>query len=157
MSTLQQHPQTSSPHPARGPVSPWALGLGIGGLLVAAATFVVPNPDAAGVCWTAGFALLFAALVVVVVGVVHARGDRLSVLPTSTAGWVALTCFVAGAALIFTPLAEISLALGLFAAAAGVSAVSISRERSLPVIMLPLLGGTFVLAFLLGELLIGHE
>ncbi|WP_156023424.1 hypothetical protein [Terracoccus sp. 273MFTsu3.1] len=117
----------------------------------------MPDPDIAGLCWTAGFALLFAAMVTVVVGHVHARGDRLSALPTSAAGWVALTCFAAGAALLFTPVAEISLALGLVAAAAGVSAVSVSRERSLPVIMLPLLGGTFVLAFLLGELLVGHK
>lgn len=157
MSTLQQRPQTSSPLPAHSPGNRWALGLGIGGLLVAAATFVVPDPDVAGLCWTAGFALLFAATVVVVVGHVHARGDHLSALPTSTAGWVALTCFVAGAALLFTPVGELSLVLGLVAAAAGVSAVSVSRERSLPVIMLPLLSGTFVLAFLLGELLIGHE
>jgi hypothetical protein len=129
---------------------------GIAGLLVAAAAFVVRDPDVADACWTAGFALVFVALVLVVVGLVHARGERLGVLPTSTAGWIALACFVAGVALLLTPVAEISLALGLVAAVAGVSAVAVSRERSLPVIMLPLLGGTFVLAFLLGELLLGH-
>ena len=156
MSTVEQrHPGSSSPS-ARRSVHLVGLGIGIAGLLAAAAAFVVPDPDAAGICWAAGFALVFVALVVVVVGAVHARGAHLSVLPTSTAGRVALRCFLAGAALLLTPVAEISLALGLVAAAAGGWAVSLSRERSLAVIMLPLLGGTFVLAFLLGELLIGH-
>ena len=92
-----------------------------------------------------------------VVGVVHARGQRLSALPTSVAGWVALTCFGVGVVLLFTPVAEISLALGLVSAASAIGALGSQGERSLPVMMLPLLGGMFVLAFVLGELLIGHE
>ncbi|MHA3835579.1 hypothetical protein ACXR8F_07630 [Terrabacter sp. AAH1] len=134
-----------------------AIGLGVAGLVVAAVALLVPDSTAAEVCWTAGFALLFLALVMVVVRVVHARGERLSVLPSSVAGWAALACVVVGVALILTPVGEVSLLLGVAAAALGVGAVTVRRERALPVIMLPLFAGSFVLAFLLGELLLGHE
>lgn len=155
MSTIERRQQT--PHrPVLRTETGAAIGLGVAGVLVAAATFLVADPDIAGACWTVGFLLLFGALVMLVVGIVHARGDRLSALPTSVAGWLALACFVAGAALLFGPFAEFSLALALVSAGAAVLGVGALRERSLAVIALPLLGGTFVLAFLLGELLIGH-
>jgi hypothetical protein len=157
MSTVDQRHQT--PHRAFGSRTEdrVAIGLGIAGLLIAAAALVVSNPTTRDVLWSAGFGVLFLALVATVVGVVHARGQRLSALPTSVAGWVALTCFGVGVVLLFTPVAEISLALGLVSAASAIGALGSQGERSLPVMMLPLLGGMFVLAFVLGELLIGHE
>ncbi|GGN07187.1 hypothetical protein GCM10009721_38650 [Terrabacter tumescens] len=160
MSTVERRhhaPRQAPRQPGLRTESRAAIGLGIAGFLVAGATFVTPKGEVAGACWTVGFALFFGALVMAVVGIVHARGDRLSALPTSAAGWVALLCFIAGAALLFGPFAEFSLALALVSAGAAVLGVGALRERSLAVIALPLLGGTFVLAFLLGELLIGHE
>ena len=134
-----------------------AIGLGVAGLVVAALAFVLPDSTAAEVGWTAGFALLFLATVAVAVGAVHARGERLSALPSTVTGWAALACVVVGVALIPTPVGEVSLLLGVAAAALSVGAVTVSRERALPVIMLPLFAGSFVLAFVLGELLLGHE
>ncbi|GAA5030250.1 hypothetical protein GCM10023258_27340 [Terrabacter aeriphilus] len=169
MSTVQEHrsepPDPSTPaapaepatQPARAPGWLLPVGTGVTGLLVAAATFVVSDADVAAACWTAGFTLVLVALVVAVVGTVHRRGDRLSALPTSRAGWVALACFATGAVLLATPVAVISLGLGLVAGVAGLEAVARQRERSLAVIVLPLLGATFVLAFVLGEVLLGHE
>lgn len=156
MSTLDQRRRSSrQPRPeASGRMA--AVGLGALGLLLAAATFVVPTSTAADLCWAIGFGVLFLALVVAVVGAVRARGDRLSAAPTSIAGWASLACFFAAVALVFTPFGEISLALGLVSSATAVGAISVSRERSVPVITLPLLSGMFVLAFVLGELLIGH-
>jgi len=156
MSILDQRRRSSSPPEPEAPGRKVALALGILGLLVAAAAFVVPSSNLADLCWAVGFGILFIALVVTVVGVVRARGDRLSAAPTSTAGWVSLACFIAAVAVAFTSFGEISLALGLVSAASAVGAVTASRERSVPVITLPLLGGVFVLAFILGEVLIGH-
>lgn len=156
MSTLEQRRKSSDQPRPEPPGRRAALALGVLGLLVAAATFVVPGSTAADLCWSIGFGILFIALVVAVVGAVRARGDRLSAAPTSAAGWVGLACFFAAVAFAFTPFGEISLALGVVSAVSAVGAISVSRERSVPVIMLPLLGGMFVLAFVLGELLIGH-
>lgn len=156
MSTLDQRRKPSEQPQARPPGRRGALGLGVLGLLVAAATFVMPRSTLADLCWSVGFGILFIALVVAVVGAVRARGDRLSAAPTSAAGWVSLACFFAAVASAFTPFGEISLALGLVSAVTAIGALSVSRERSVPVIMLPLLGGVFVLAFVLGELLLGQ-
>ena len=133
-----------------------AVGLGVLGVLTAAAAFLVPGTTLADLCWAVGFGIIFLALVVAVVGAVRARGDRLSAAPTSASGWVSLGCFLAAVASAFTPFGEISLALGLVSAVTAVGALSVSRERSVPVIMLPLLAGVFVLAFVLGELLLGQ-
>jgi hypothetical protein len=161
MSTVEhrnEHREPDPPSPLRQRQEPRvAVGLGGAGLVVAAVALLVPGSAAAELCWTAGFALLFLATVAVAVGAVHARGERVSVLPSSVAGWAALACLVVGVALIPTPVGEVSLLLGMAAAGLGVVAVTMRRERALPVIALPLLAGSFVLAFLLGELLLGHD
>ena len=77
-------------------------------------------------------------------------------LHTSVAGWAAVACVVVGIALIPTSVGEVSLLLGVAAAALAVGAVTARRERALAVVALPMLAGSFVLAFLLGELLLGH-
>ena len=157
MSTLDQRRRAAEQPQPEPPGRKTAVALGILGVLVAAAALVLPSSTLADLCWAIGFGILFIALVVTVVGAVRARGDRLSAAPTSAAGWVSLACFFAAVALTFTPFGEVSLALGLMSAASAVGAISVSRERSVPVIMLPLLGGVFVLALILGELLIAHE
>ncbi|WP_374967871.1 hypothetical protein [Terrabacter sp. BE26] len=156
MSILDQQRRSSSPAEPEAPGRKVALALGVLGLLVATGAFIVPSPTLTDLCWAVGFGILFVALVVTLVGVVRARGDRLSAAPTSVAGWISLACFLAAVAFAFTPFGEISLALGIVAASLAVGAVTVSRERSVPVITLPLLGGVFVLAFVLGEVLIGR-
>lgn len=139
----------------------WTVAAGVlavVGVVLVGLTFVVKgvSEDLAGWSYTIGFLVLFAAIVAVLVGRIRDRREGLALLPVTGLGWVALGATVLAVVFVFTDLVMLGFWVFLAGAIAAVAGVLLGRERSVPAFVLPLVGAVFALAFVFGELVIGH-
>jgi hypothetical protein len=158
MSSLKQNDVTSPEAPARNVwlVAAWVLGA-IGVVFIGLTfAFKGPNPDVAEWVYLIGFFVVFLALVAQVVGSLRRRGERVTVLPTTGVGWAVLATLAVAVALQFVEVVEGGFLFAVVAAIASIWATRVGRERSIVAIALPLLAAAFVVAFIFGELAIGH-
>lgn len=140
----------------------WVVAAGVltvVGVVLVALTFALKsNEDLAGWSYTLGFLAVYAAIVSFLVGWMLGHGAKPTLLPVTLLGWVVLAAAVVSVVLIFAVpnVAGIGFTLAYAAALGGVLAVLLGGERSVPVFALPLLGALFAIAFVFGELAIGH-
>jgi hypothetical protein len=141
-------------------------------VLLFGVVFLLPTEVARGWVYTASFGVAACAALALVLGAVRGRGERLTLAPTTARGRLALVLLLLGALPVMLPGAlqalfpapgpwAMALVLAGFlcevaAAATALVAVLRQRERSLLVIVPPLLAGAFVIYFVLGELVLPH-
>ena len=139
----------------------WMVAAGIlavVGVVLVALTYVLKNvnEDLAGWSYTIGFLAVYGAIVSFLVGRILDRGDQPTLLPVTVLGWVVLAAMAVAVVFFFTDLVILGFWVFGAAAVAAVAVVLIGHERSVPVFALPLLGALFAVAFVFGEISIGH-
>ena len=154
---VTQPPSTPSGKNPLGRLAEVLAGIGIVSIVV---VFFVDSPQQRGVLYYGGFAAVALAMVAAISGWIPGRGQRFTVLPRTTPGWVALGMLLLGFLLSTVPsfihvsgqtssqLQNNAIQLGflMMGASAIVTLVAVFRsgERSLPVIFFSLLAGFLV-------------
>lgn len=154
--------------PFRSLLSGAATCLALVAIVFFGLVFALPDEVAKAQVYTMGFLAAFVAAVVWGVDAVRRRGERLTVLPTTTLGrWVvglmlasALLQFAGTGLQFVAPIFSygplIGFALAFVAVVVGVTAVFRRGERSVVVLVLTAFPAAFLLYFFIGEFLFPH-
>lgn len=138
----------------------WVVAAGVlavVGVVLVALTFVLKsNEDLAGWSYTLGFLAVYGGIVSFLVARIIDRDERPALFPATVLGWLVLAATAVAIVFFFTDLVILGFVTFGAAAVAAVALVLLGQERSVPVFALPLLGAMFALAFVFGELAIGH-